>query len=93
MSPLKAAATSFTVLFIAEWGDLSQLFTAAQAARTGEPLSVLLGAWAALALVAGLAVLAGGWLRDRVPLHRVRLVSAGILTVLALVTAADALRG
>jgi putative Ca2+/H+ antiporter (TMEM165/GDT1 family) len=93
MGPLKVAATSFTVLFVAEWGDLSQLFTAAQAARTGAPVSVLIGAWTALALVAGAAVLAGGWLRDRVPLHRVRLVSAGILAVLALITALDAIRG
>jgi putative Ca2+/H+ antiporter (TMEM165/GDT1 family) len=92
-SALRIAGLSFTVLFVAEWGDLSQFLTAAQAARTGEPVSVFIGALLALALVAGLAVVAGGWLRERVPLHRVRFVSAGVLTVLALLAATEAIRG
>ena len=45
---LRAFATTFAVIFTAEWGDLTQLVTAGQAARTGESLSVFLGAWAAL---------------------------------------------
>jgi putative Ca2+/H+ antiporter (TMEM165/GDT1 family) len=92
MSSVRVAATAFTVLFIAEWGDLSQLLTAAQAARTGEPLSVLLGAWLALVLVAAAAVALGGWLSRKVDLHRVRFVSAGVLAVLALVALVEAIR-
>jgi putative Ca2+/H+ antiporter (TMEM165/GDT1 family) len=79
----KMATTSFVVLFVAEWGDLSQLLTASQSARTGEPVSVFIGAWLALVLVAGLAVLAGRWIFSTVPLHRVRFISAGVLAVLA----------
>ncbi|MFM7598002.1 MAG: TMEM165/GDT1 family protein [Actinomycetota bacterium] len=50
------------MLFTAQWGDLSQLFTAGMAARTGSPVSVFIGAWVALIVVAGIAVLVGGWL-------------------------------
>ena len=82
-SAWKMATTSFVVLFVAEWGDLSQLLTASQSARTGEPISVFIGAWLALVLVAGLAVLAGRWIFSTVPLHRVRFISAGVLAVLA----------
>lgn len=82
-STLRIAVTSFLVLFTAEWGDLSQLLTAGLAARTGEPFSVFLGAWLALIIVAGIAVLLGGWLQQRVALWRIRLVSAVILAGLA----------
>lgn len=84
---LRTVAISFVVLFTAEWGDLSQLLTAGLAARTGQPLSVFIGSWAALLVVSGLAVLAGSWLRSRVPLWRIRLVSGAILTALAIWTA------
>ena len=89
----RVAVTSFAVLFTAEWGDLSQLLTAGLAARTGQPLSVFLGAWTALALVAGIAVLVGGWLQSRVPLWRIRLVSGAILTALAAWTLIELVRG
>lgn len=82
-SPARVLAISFVVLFAAEWGDLSQLLTAGLAARTGQPVSVFLGSWIALLVVSGLAVLAGSWLRSRVPIWRIRLVSGAILTLLA----------
>jgi len=82
-STLRIATVSFLVLFTAEWGDLSQILTAGLAARTGEPVSVFLGAWIALVLVAGIAVLVGGWLQQRVALWRIRLVSAVVLAGLA----------
>ena len=84
---LRTIAISFIMLFTAEWGDLSQLLTAGLAARTGQPLSVFIGSWTALLVVSGLAVLAGSWLRSRVPLWRIRLVSGAILTALAIWTA------
>ena len=92
LTPTKVFALSFVVLFTAEWGDLSQLLTAGLAARTGEPLSVFLGSWTALVVVSGLAVLAGTWLRSRVPIWRIRLVSGGILTALAIWTAVELVR-
>ena len=75
------------ILFTAEWGDLSQLLTAGLAARTDEPLSVFIGSWSALLVVSALAVVVGSWLRTRVPIWRIRLVSGAILTALALWTA------
>ena len=88
-STWRIAITSFIVLFTAEWGDLSQLLTAGLAARTGEPFSVFLGAWLALIIVAGIAVLIGGWLQKRVALWRIRLVSAAVLAALAAWTLAE----
>jgi len=85
-SLLRIAATSFIVLFTAEWGDLSQILTAGLAARTGDPWSVYLGAWLALVTVAGVAVIIGGWLQGRVALWRIRLVSAVVLAGLAVWT-------
>ena len=90
---LRAFATTFAVIFTAEWGDLTQLVAAGQAARTGEPLSVFLGAWAALIAVAGIGVLIGGWLQQRVPLWRIRLVSGALLAVLAGLTLVELVRG
>jgi putative Ca2+/H+ antiporter (TMEM165/GDT1 family) len=49
----------FGVVFVAEWGDLTQLATAALAARYKSPLVVFAGATLALWAVAGLAVLVG----------------------------------
>ena len=65
----KVVATSFGVLFLAEWGDLSQLLTAGLAARYHDPVSVFVGSWLALVTVAGLAVVLG-----RTLLRFVRLV-------------------
>jgi Ca2+/H+ antiporter, TMEM165/GDT1 family len=92
-SGLAAFATTFAVIFTAEWGDLTQLVAAGQAARTDSPLSVFLGAWGALTAVAGLGVIAGSWLQSRIPLWRVRLVSGTLLAVLAVITLVELLRG
>ncbi len=87
---LRAAATSFAVLFVAEWGDLSQLFTAGLAARSADPVSIFVGAWAALLLVAGLAATLGATLARRLPLRAVRLTGAAVCVVLALLAGLQA---
>ena len=51
--------TSFLVVFAAEWGDLTQLATAALVAQSREPLSVAIGATAALWAVTVLAAVTG----------------------------------
>lgn len=86
-SARRAFITSFLVLFAAEWGDLTQIFTAAQAAKTGQPLAVFIGSWLALICVGGLAVVLGRWLQQRIPLSRVRIASGVVLLALALWTA------
>ena len=88
----RAAAASFGVLFLAEWGDLSQLMTAGLVARTEEPASVFLGSWLALATVAALAVAVGRAVLRRVRLATVRRVGALVALVLGSVTLVEALR-
>jgi Ca2+/H+ antiporter, TMEM165/GDT1 family len=80
---LRAALISFGVLFAAEWGDLSQLATAGLAARYNEPLSVFVGAWAALLVVSGLAVFLGKKLADRLPIALIRRIAAGLFLIFA----------
>jgi Ca2+/H+ antiporter, TMEM165/GDT1 family len=83
---LRAAATSFLVLFAAEWGDLSQLLTAGLVARGGHPVAVFFGSWAGLAVVSGAAVLLGRVLLRYVKLSVVRYVGAAVCALLAVVT-------
>ncbi|MCW2578868.1 MAG: conserved rane protein of unknown function [Blastococcus sp.] len=89
---LRAAAISFGVLFAAEWGDLSQLATAGLAARYDEPLSVFIGAWAALLVVSGLAVFLGKKLADRLPIAMIRRVAACLFLVFAVVAIVETVR-
>ncbi|KQS60756.1 hypothetical protein ASG36_07745 [Geodermatophilus sp. Leaf369] len=89
---LRAAAISFGVLFAAEWGDLSQLATAGLAARYDEPLSVFVGAWAALLVVSGLAVFLGTKLADKLPIPLIRRVAAVLFAVFAVVAVVETVR-
>lgn len=82
---LKAIATSFLVLFLAEWGDLSQILTANLVAQTGEPLSIGIGAFLGLALVSGLGATLGHQLR-RVSLSTIRRIGGGVCLLLALLS-------
>ena len=66
-NPFKVFATAYGVVFIGEWGDITQIATANYAAKYHAPLSVAIGATAALWLVAALAVTAGTRLLNRVP--------------------------
>jgi putative Ca2+/H+ antiporter (TMEM165/GDT1 family) len=55
----RAFASVFGVIFLAEWGDLTQLATAALAARYAAPIVVFIGATLALWAVTAIAVMAG----------------------------------
>ncbi len=83
---LRAVTTSFLVLFLAEWGDLSQLFTAGLVVKYHEPVSIGVGAFAALALVSGLAALLGRTLLRYLPVVTIRRVGGVVCLVLACVT-------
>ncbi len=74
---------SFGITFLAEWGDLSQLATAGLAARYDAPLSVFVGAYAALLLIASLAVFVGSKLVTRLPLRLVRRTAAVLFAAFA----------
>lgn len=86
---LKAVLASFVVLFAAEWGDLSQLLTISLVAKYEEPIAVFLGAFSALALVSGLAVIAGTQLQRFVKLHVLHYVGAAVCLALAAITVYD----
>ena len=55
----KTLWTVFVVVFIAEWGDLTQLATAALAARYHAPVTVFVGSTLALWAVSAIAVFIG----------------------------------
>lgn len=81
---LRVFATSFTVVFIGEWGDVTQITTANLVARYNDPLIIGVAALAALWTVSALAVFGGVKLLERVPMRWVRLVGAGALTILGI---------
>lgn len=83
----RVVLTAFVVVFIAEWGDLTQLLTANLAAHYHSPLSVGVGAVAALWSVAALAVVGGRGLLRFVRINVVRRLTGVVLLVLAAVAA------
>lgn len=83
---LAVIATSFVVLFAAEWGDLSQLLTISLVAKYDAPVSVFLGAWGALLAVSGLAVLVGRVLLNHVKLSVLHYVGATVCLLMACLT-------
>lgn len=87
-----AALTAFVVIFVAEWGDLTQILTANLAARYHQPLPVAAGAVLALWAVAALAVVSGQTLLRFVSIAAVRKITAVALAGLAAYIAWSALR-
>jgi Ca2+/H+ antiporter, TMEM165/GDT1 family len=79
----RIAVTAFLVIFVAEWGDLTQILTANLAAHYHDALSVGVGALLALWTVAGLAVVSGQTVLRVVNIATVRIVTAVVLTGLA----------
>jgi putative Ca2+/H+ antiporter (TMEM165/GDT1 family) len=92
-SPVRTAATAATVIFVAEWGDLTQILTANLAAHYHSPLSVGLGALAALWTVAAVAVISGTGLLRILSVRTLRLATAVVLLALAVSSAVTAIRG
>ncbi|HEV2636192.1 MAG TPA: TMEM165/GDT1 family protein [Actinocrinis sp.] len=90
---LKVFLTSFMVITVAEFGDLTQIATANLAAHYRAPLLVGIGSFAALCSVAGLAVLGGQGLLRVVPLKWIVRTAALIMIVLAAISLVQAIRG
>lgn len=85
----KAIIASFLVLFAAEWGDLSQLLTISLVGKYHDHVNVFIGAWSALLVVSGLAVIAGRVLLRYMKLSLLHYIGAGLCLVLAVVTAVE----
>ena len=88
---VKAAVASFLVLFAAEWGDLSQLLTISMVGKYHDHLNVFLGAWGALLVVSGLAVVAGRVLLRYMKLTLLHYIGAAVCLLLAGVTTVELL--
>jgi len=89
----RVAATSFTVIFVAEMGDLTQISTANLAARFGSPITVWLGAVLALWSVAAIAIAGGRGLLRIVPVKVITRIATVAFVVLAALSLVDVLRG
>jgi Ca2+/H+ antiporter, TMEM165/GDT1 family len=89
---LRVAGTSFGVVFLAEWADITQLTTANLAARY-DPFLVFAGATLGLWAVATLTVSVGAKSLKLIPMTWIRRVTATIMLGLAVYTALAAIGG
>lgn len=90
---LKVVATSFGVLFVAEFGDLTQIATANLAAKYHDPLTVGAGAVLGLWAVGGLAILGGRQLLRWIPLTWITRAAALVMIVLGVISAVHVITG
>ena len=90
---LRPIATAFVVIFVGEFGDLTQILTANLAAKYHQPLSVFIGAFAALAAVAALGAFGGRALLQVLPLAVIRKVGGVLLAGFAIYTVVMLVRG
>jgi putative Ca2+/H+ antiporter (TMEM165/GDT1 family) len=88
----RVAGMSFGLVFLAEWGDITQVTAANLAARYGAP-PVFIGATVGLWAVAGLAVSLGAKSLDTIPVRWIRRVTAAILFGFGVFTIVTAITG
>ena len=81
---LKVFSTSFGIIFIGEWGDITQITTANYAAHYHDPLSVGVGAVLGLWTVTAFAIIAGKKVLNHVPGRLLQRITATILLLFAL---------
>lgn len=80
----RAFATVFAVVFVAEWGDLTQLATAGLAARERAPVVVFASATLALWLVTAIAVTVGNRAAALLKPERTQRIAAVILGLISI---------
>jgi len=88
----RVAAATFLMIFIAEWGDATQLGTATLVAETGAPVQVFIGATVALWAGTALAVLLGRLAGARLPVKLLRRVAGVLFIVFGVVSAIHTMR-
>ncbi len=79
LSFLRVAATSFGIIFLSEWGDITQITTANLAARYADPLAVAAGAILGLWAVTAVAVNVGSKSLNLIPMAWVQRITGTIL--------------
>ncbi len=90
---LRPIGTAFLVIFVGEFGDLTQILTANLAAKYHQPLPVFIGAFAALATVAALGAFGGRALLRVLPLKVIRKAGGVLLAGFAVYTLVTLVRG
>ncbi len=90
---LRPIATAFVVILVGEFGDLTQILTANLSARYHDPLSVFVGAFAALATVGAIGAFGGRALLRILPLPVIRRVGGVLLAGLAVYSLVTAILG
>jgi putative Ca2+/H+ antiporter (TMEM165/GDT1 family) len=88
---LPVAGMAFAVVFVAEFGDLTQILTVSLAARYGDPLAVGVGSTLALWVAAGGAIAGGRGLLKIIPMAWLRRGAALVMLVLAAASAVTAI--
>ena len=86
-------ATAFVVIFVGEFGDLTQILTANLAAKYHDPVSVFVGAFAALVAVGALGAFGGRVLQKVLPLAVIRRVGGVLLGGFAVYSLVVLIRG
>jgi Ca2+/H+ antiporter, TMEM165/GDT1 family len=89
---LRVAGMSFGVVFVAEWGDITQL-TAANLAARYDPVLVFAGSTLGLWVVAAVAVSVGAKSLEVIPMMWIRRITATIMLGLGIYTAVVAFGG
>lgn len=89
----KIAVMSFGVVFLSEWGDITQITTANLAARYADPLAVAIGAALGLCAVAALAVNLGAKSLTVIPMAWVQRITGTILLGFGVYSAVQAITG
>jgi putative Ca2+/H+ antiporter (TMEM165/GDT1 family) len=90
---LKVFTTSFLVVFLGEWGDITQIATANYAAKYHDALSVGIGAVLGLWTVAAFGVIVGSKVLNRIPARTVQRLTGVILLLFAILSAVAAFKG
>ncbi|HEV2428204.1 MAG TPA: TMEM165/GDT1 family protein [Acidimicrobiales bacterium] len=89
-SARRVATTAFVVIFLAEFGDLTQVQAATLAARTHDPVGVFVAGSLAMVSVSALGAFGGQALERLVPLKVLRVIGGVVFLTLAGVTLAQA---
>ena len=85
--------STFSLIFLAELGDKTQIAAFAFASRTASPLSVFLGAASALVLTSLVAVVLGGVIGRIVPEKIVRLLAGALFIGFGIFTIVEVVQG
>lgn len=88
----KSVGTSFLIIFVAEWGDLTQLATATLQAKYHSGFTIFCASTAALWTVSAIGISIGYAFQSRLPTRRVNVVAAVIFALVGVYFIVEGLR-